>query len=275
MRLYDASLIVINLFKIVKPINSDELDDLTKQINDLTHALNMSQAATTPLESQLTSMQAQINSIKSQVSVIENDVAEKKKNINIGYKQFAQQQAVLEETIRDFYIKSYNNSPLMYFLTSTDASEITRSLAYRQAATNQDKAIIANLALTLQDLETRKKQLEDEQVRLTLIKANLDTQSAALDKVIQGAKAYQATLTKQIAQLSVQQQQLIAQKLASLNIPQTAYTTQGGCVDDRNVDPGFSPRFALFTYGVPNRIGLNQYGAKGRAEAGQSILKHT
>ncbi len=41
-------------------------------------------------------------------------------------------------------------------------------------------------------------------------------------------------------------------------------------MDDRGIDPGFSPRFALFTYGVPNRIGLNQYGAKGRAEAGQN-----
>ena len=35
-------------------------------------------------------------------------------------------------------------------------------------------------------------------------------------------------------------------------------------------DPGFSPRFAFFTYGVPNRVGLNQYGAYGRAKAGQS-----
>jgi SpoIID/LytB domain protein len=36
------------------------------------------------------------------------------------------------------------------------------------------------------------------------------------------------------------------------------------------VDPGFSPRFAFFTFGAPHRVGLNQYGAYGRAKAGQS-----
>ncbi|PIP62940.1 hypothetical protein COW98_01290, partial [Candidatus Roizmanbacteria bacterium CG22_combo_CG10-13_8_21_14_all_35_9] len=35
-------------------------------------------------------------------------------------------------------------------------------------------------------------------------------------------------------------------------------------------DPGFSPRFAFFTYGVPNRVGMNQFGAYGRAKAGQN-----
>ena len=39
-------------------------------------------------------------------------------------------------------------------------------------------------------------------------------------------------------------------------------------MDDRNIDPGFSSRIAFY-FGVPNRVGMNQYGAKGRAEAGQ------
>src|SRR6185437_16816902 len=100
----------------------------------------------------------------------------------------------------------------------------------------------------------------------------LDDQSAKLNKIIQGAQAYQATLTSQIAQLSSRQQDLLAQKLASLNIPQTAYAgLGGGCSSDINPfkSPGFSPAFGFFTYGVPNRVGLNQYGAKGRAESGQ------
>ncbi|MEK7096924.1 MAG: SpoIID/LytB domain-containing protein, partial [Patescibacteria group bacterium] len=38
-------------------------------------------------------------------------------------------------------------------------------------------------------------------------------------------------------------------------------------------DPGFSPKFALFTYGVPNRVGMNQYGAWGRAKAGKNEVE--
>ncbi|EKE14149.1 MAG: SpoIID/LytB protein, partial [uncultured bacterium] len=69
-----------------------------------------------------------------------------------------------------------------------------------------------------------------------------------------------------IAELTARQQQLIAQKLASLNISRSS-SSAGRCDSDltNGRDPGFSPKFAFFTYGVPNRVGLNQYGAKGRA----------
>ena len=35
-------------------------------------------------------------------------------------------------------------------------------------------------------------------------------------------------------------------------------------------DPGFGAGFAFFTFGIPHHVGLNQYGALGRANAGQS-----
>jgi peptidoglycan hydrolase-like amidase len=40
---------------------------------------------------------------------------------------------------------------------------------------------------------------------------------------------------------------------------------------DIGKDPGFGNKFGFFTYGVPNRVGLNQYGAWGRAKAGQDV----
>ncbi len=71
--------------------------------------------------------------------------------------------------------------------------------------------------------------------------------------------------------LAPSQQQLIAQKLASLNISRSA-ASLGRCDSDltNGRDPGFSPRIAFFTYGVPNRVGMNQWGAYGRARAGQN-----
>lgn len=252
--------------------SADELDDLNKQISDLTTALNQSVAATKPLESQLQAMQQQITGIKNQVANIEADMAVKKKNIDEGYKTLGQKEDLLNKTIRDFYIKSYYNSPFNIILSATSASDITQMLAYQKVKTNQDKSIITNLALTITDLETRRQQLQDEQTRLVALKANLDTQSAKLSQVVSGAKAYQATLTSQITSLSAKQQQLIAAKLGSLNIPLYAYSTSGGCSSDISPykDPGFSgAKFGVFTYGVPNRVGLNQYGAWGRAKAGQ------
>jgi len=254
-------------FIIVPKSSSDQLDDITKQINDLTSALNMSVNATKPLQSQLDSLKLQITGIKNRVAAIEQDVAAKKKNIDQGYADLAKEEIILHRTIRDYYIKSYYNSPLLMFLSGASASELTQVLAYQKAATDQDKVIITNIAITVQGLEENKKILENEQIRLTAIKVTLDEQSAKLDKIITGAKAYQANLSGQIAQLSAKQQDLLAQKLGSLNIPLTAYTTQGGCSSDltNGKNPGFSGGFGFFTYGVPNRVGLNQYGAKARA----------
>ena len=42
------------------------------------------------------------------------------------------------------------------------------------------------------------------------------------------------------------------------------------CSDDRNIDPGFSPRFAFYTFGIPHRVGMSQFGAYGRANEGQN-----
>lgn len=267
-----AFIFIIGFFFFAVPkTSSDELDNINKQINELTQALDMSIKATKPLESQLNSLRSQIDGIKKRVAVIEQDIEVKRKNINEGYKNLEKQEKILAKTIRNFYIKSYYNSPLLTFLSAQSASEITQILAYQRAAADQDKAIITNIALTISDLETKKKGLESEQARLAVIKADLSEQSAKLDKIVQGAKAYQSALSGQIAQLTAKQQQLIAQRLSGLNIPRSAGTGASACIDDRNIDPGFSPRLAFFTFGVPNRTGLNQYGAHGRANSGQNV----
>lgn len=241
-------------------------------MNNLSKALSDSQRATAPLEQQLTAMQQQLQQIKLSVANIDTDVANKKVVIAQSYKDLAAKEQILNVAIRDFYIKESYNSPLLVLLSVKSAADLTRILAYQQAAANQDKLIITNIALSITDLEQKKKALEDEESHLLSVKASLDDQSAQLDKVVSGAKAYQANLTTQIAQLSSAQQQLLAQKLGSLGLPTSAYTTSGGCSSDltNGKDPGFSPRFGLFTYGVPHRVGMSQYGAKGRADSGQS-----
>jgi len=268
--LFLCTFLFIASFVIVPKSSSDQLDDITKQINDLTSALNMSINATKPLQSQLDSLKSQISDIKNRVAAIEQGIAIKKKNIDQGYADLAKEEIVLNRTIRDYYIKSYYNSPLLMFLSGASASELTQILAYQKAATDQDKVIITNIAITVQSLEEKKKILENEQIKLISIKATLDDQSAKLDKIVTGAKAYQSNLSGQIAQLNAIQQQILSQRLGALNIP--LYASSGGaCSSDIGKDPGFGgAKFGFFTFGVPNRVGLNQYGAFGRAKAGKS-----
>ncbi len=269
-------IITLTIFPFVASIpaaSADQLDDINQQLTQLSTQLDQSVSATKPLQSQLDSEQKQITNIKNQIAGVKADIGVKKKQINNGYANLAQKEKIINATIRDFYVKSYYDSPLLTFFSQASMSEITQTLAYRHAQTEQDKSIITNIALTINDLQTEQAQLQQEETWLSTTQISLDADTAKLNKVISGAQSYQTQLSNQIASLTTQQQQLVAQKYASLGIPTTADTASGGCSSDLNPykDPGFGgTKFGFFTYGVPNRVGLNQYGAKGRAEVGQS-----
>lgn len=235
--------------------SSLDLDQINKCLDDLNQAKSQSEKATKPLEEQ-------VSAIQNRVNFIEKDLVIKEKNINESYKNLEKQQQILYATIRDYYIKSYYNSPLLLLLSSNSVSELTQTLEYQKVATDRDKAIITNIVISITNLEQRQKELEIEKKEIVVVKEKLD-------KVVTEAKTYQATLSSQIAKVSARQQEILAQRLASLNIPRSAGTSARGCTDDTEVDPEFSPRLAFFTYGAPHRVGMNQYGAKGRADANQ------
>ncbi len=256
-------------------VYSDEYDDLTKKISDLQSALADSQKATKPLQTQLTGLKSQLSAIDNQVVQIEQDLVAKKQNIEEGYKKLADKQKLFDATVKKSYIKTYTFSPLLIFLSGNNISDITSMLTYQKRNTEQDKNIITNIALQLVDLEQKKAELENEQTRLAQAKATLDKQRTEVQKVVDGAVAYQNSLTGQIAELSAKQQSILAQRLGALGIP--LYANAGGaCSSDISPykDPGFSgDKFAFFSYGVPNRVGLSQYGAWGRAKAGQDYTQ--
>lgn len=272
-------LITVELLVMPQSAFSDELDDINKKLSELNSALSSSQKATAPLESQLNGLQSQLKGIEARVSSIETDLAREKKLIDEGYEQLSKNKSIFDRTVRDYYIRSYSLSPLLVFLSSTDAADVTRMIIYQKKGAERDKDTITTLALKIVDLEVRRDKLADEEKRLAEVKTKLDADKEQIAKVVKGAKDYQSTLSSQIADLSAKQQSILSQRLAGLNIPQSAYAgIGGGCSSDltNGKDPGFSPRIGFFTFGVPNRVGLNQYGAKGRAEAGQNaeaILK--
>lgn len=246
---------LILLFSFSKlAYGEDSLDHINTQLNELKTALNQSKSATTPLETEL-------NRIKSRVSFIENDLIRKKKDIDIGYVNLEKQKKLLDGKIINYYINSYRNCPFCFLLGSS-IEEFINNLAYQQALIEKDKEELIRFALTITDLEQKKENLEVESIKLADVKTKLD-------KIVTEAKAYQATLSSKIADLSAKQQQIISQRLSGLNIPRSAGTGAPACVSDIGKNPGFGGGFAFFTYGVPNRTGLNQYGAWGRAKAGQ------
>jgi peptidoglycan hydrolase-like amidase len=265
-------LLVIGLFwsgrvriRAISPI-----DELQQQIDALTKAREQSIAATTPLEAELARLRQQLSDIEAGLQKAKNELAQLQASITKREADFATQYVLLAERVASIYKASKMPSSFLVLLSSGVGSSQIKDFFYRQVLADRDKSLIAQISEDLIQLEKDKKQAEEDKLRLADLQAKVDKEAKFFAGEIAGAKAYQEKLSQQIAQLTALQQQIIAEKLGSLNLPQSLGAGPLVCVDDRKINPGFSPAFAFFTYGIPHRVGMNQYGAYGRAKDGQS-----
>lgn len=257
---------------IAKPtiIYADELSDVEKKLSELTKALEQSKSATSNLVVTHAKLQAQLADIQNRIKAVESEFTKKEQEIKEGEELLGEQQDLLEERVREFYKRSYSLSPLIALLSSKGLGAATYELAYQRYITDEDKRIITAVVTYIRDLEEKKTTLQSEKDRLAVVREESNKQATFLKGEIAGAQAYQKKLTSEIASVTARQQQLIAAKLSSLNLPTSLGSGPLFCTDDRKLDPGFRPAFALFTFGIPHRVGLNQYGAYGRAKDGQN-----
>ena len=241
---------------------ADELDDITKQLT----ALN---AEVSNKESDKANVIKQINGIRARVTTISNEVVKKEKEVAEGEKNLVHQKELLDERARSYY-KNINKggSAFIGLLIGENFSDSLQNFFYQKVVVDEDRNAIVKIVLYIKNLEDTKQELVEERKQLAEINKQLDKQTALLEGEIAGARS-------KIAQLSAQQQSLIAAKLSKLNIPRSAGPSARGCSDDRSIDPGFPQALAFFTFGAPHRVGLNQYGAKGRAasQGYEDILK--
>ncbi|MCG2691739.1 hypothetical protein L6272_02815, partial [Microgenomates group bacterium] len=242
------------------------IEELQTEIDKLSASLEMSRRATTPLEAELSRLRAKLASIQAGIDKAKAELRSLEISISEREKEFGQNYVLLAERAASFYKTSRYNSSLLILFANDSAGGAMRDLFYRRAATDRDKNAIAEISINLIKLEADKKKAQEDKAKLDELQAKVDKEAKFFEGEISGAKAYQQKLSQQIATLNAKQQQIIAQKLGSLNLPRTL---AGGlvCTDDRQLNPDFSerPAFAFFTYGIPHRVGMNQYGAYGRA----------
>lgn len=245
------------------------IEELQTEIDKLSASLEMSRRATAPLETELSRLRSQLVSIQAGVDKAKAELRSLELSIGEREKEFGQNYVLLAERAASFYKTSRYNSSLLILFANGSAGGVMRDLFYRRVATDRDKDAIAEISVNLIKLETDKKKAQEDKMALDALQVKVDKEAKFFEGEVKGAKDYQAKLSQQIAVLTARQQQIISQRLSSLGLPISLGAGTMVCTDDRNLDPGFSPGFAFFTYGIPHRVGMNQYGAYGRAKAGQ------
>ncbi|MBI3956060.1 SpoIID/LytB domain-containing protein [Candidatus Gottesmanbacteria bacterium] len=232
-------------------------------------AWNQMEAAKKPHVDALKKMESDIEVFQARIKILGADLVKKAAAIAEGEKALGGLLDIAMRRARQLYIRTNSNNPLVTFLGSGDIGAAVRGLTYQMVVLDEDKKAITQTAISVKDLEDRKKTLELERGSLAYLKEETDKRAASVRKLVGEASAYQGKLTSIIGSLTAKQQSFLAQKLSGLGLPTSLGAGPLFCTDDRKLDAGFRPAWAFFTFGIPHRVGMNQYGALGRAQAGQ------
>lgn len=255
------------------------VEELQQQIDELEKLKKMSEDATKPLEAELDNLEARIQSARDGIASAKTQATQLATDIESREEQLGVQYNILAKRIGEEYKRSRTFSPFMTFLATQDAAKLTKDLAYRSSVKAQDNRLIQSITAEITQLEDDKVKLEEDQVRLAALEKQLDSQAEFFRGEIKGAQAYQEELSGKIADLSARQQEIINARsggfTASIGSSEMADDYKASIKGFRESAPSGS--FAVFSFGAyTHRKGMSQYGARGRAEAGQDykeILK--
>lgn len=252
-------LFLLGLLLTFSNVRADELSDIQKQLDDLQKQLDASKNATVPLEGQVKDLEGQLVSINSRLANVQREIA-------VSEDKLKSQKDILARTVRNFYIRSFVDIPLLTFFSSDDASETLKLIAYQQSSSIEDKNTIHGISETIVKLAGDKKRLASAQEQTK-------RQSQFLKGEIASAKSFQSEVSGKIAALSAKQQEILAAKSGQF----TASIGDSELADDYNASiKGFresapAGSFAAFSFGAhTHRKGMSQYGARGRAQSGQN-----
>lgn len=253
------------------PIRAQEtVESLQSQIDELTRSLGGIKSANDTNKKQLQNLQAQINSIQEKINLaqkqsaqLEKSIKEREATLGVTYQRFSNR-------VASQYVYEHQDIPLSLLTSSHDISSFLRILKYRERVRAHEQGVLEELSGQIMRFESDKANLEQTRNKLQVMQTSLDGSASFLKTEIAKADKAQAEISGKIASLSARQQEILAERSG------TASTSVGDVplADDPNsrptYNPGFSPAFAAFSFGAPHFKGMSQYGAFGRAKAGQS-----
>lgn len=251
----------------------DPVEEIQNQINDINRMLQMSVNATTPLEKEVANLANRIKGATNQINQLRKDQELKAQEIAQREEEMRDQYELFSNRIDQQYRFARTYSPLVTLLSSAGDSDSAQALKYTLTLAQRDQQSIDSLGMNILELQRAKATAEQREQKLASLQTQLDTQKKSFETTIAGAKKYQSDLQGKIAALTAQQQSIINARSG------TAITSVGEVplADDFNASIGYKSQapgnsFAVFSFGgYTHRNGMSQYGAKARAESGQSV----
>jgi len=234
------------------------LQKIQQEIDALKPAHEYNKKELADLKAQLASLDKRINALSSQLLVVEKDINQREEDL-----AFAQEVFEIKTNNHYKFIRLYD--PLLPFLSS-DASGAFREINFRQKAADEDRRTMEEYAEDLFALKQDKEELEKNKASLAVAQKQVDERVTFLEGEVEKVEGY-------LAELSSKQQAILAAKSGAFIVS----VGDSDLADDYNASiRGFtesapSGSFAVFSFGAyTHRKGMSQYGARGRANNGET-----
>ncbi len=193
-------------------------------------------------------------------------------DIDTGQAELAAKQGTRYSFVRQLY-KRGRRTVLELFFGADDFSSLAQTWSYHWALLLEGKRQVESLgqelgglAANLDRSQKKKVNLEGEVVGLESSKQVLEVTKETLETQYQEIQTQISQINVALAGISSRQQAILEEKLGS-------FSTSVGEVppSDNNPPPHFAgTAFAAYSFGAPHRVGMSQFGALGRAKAGQN-----
>lgn len=288
----------ISLFNF--PVHSGDIEDLENQINQTNEELAKKKGILSEIEKKIAEISGSNYSLSQKITLINNEITKLKKSIDSTEADLSKKIVEIEEKqislekkkesidifSSDLYIQSrYRMS--QFFLSRDSWDNFVEGLFVKRRAITVLKDEVEkingefiSLAESRETLEKQKTELEEQKGDLDKSYALLAAEKAKLQKELNAQIASKTSISSQISKLTSQLSNLQKTLL---------YARQGGTsVDPSQVTAGGSDlgslatftskattgSFGVFSIGAyTHRNGMSQWGAKERAEAGQTYTQ--
>lgn len=251
-----------------------KIEELKKEQERLSSEIKKLSGKITTTASQINELAIQIESTKQRISELESILDDRQEKLS-------KQKSFRDTLVRSLYKKSQITA-VELLISNEKLAEVSQRLAFHAASLNEVKKVITNLNKEITQfeadktsIEESKKALENNLASLAKLKSNLLSQEAstknqlsAAAKERSAAESQTQSLEAAIKGLTQKQRELLAQKFAASSQNTTVGENVPLAVE--LPPPPFNPSFAFASFGYPHRVGMNQFGAYGRAKAGQN-----
>jgi len=257
-------------------VNSDSINDLKICAEECSKVLDLYEGANLKNKETMEDFEIQVQRFSSMIVAANNKIEALEEDIINREVDLGVQQELLNQRIRKLYIHQQENSTISILFSSDNSSEFIRNFFYQQMVANEDKGTIEGLSQELADLKSDKESLEENKDWLAIKKKEATAQAAFLKTEVAKTESYIGVLSSTITSLSNKQKSLLAARSGTFtssvgDVPISSIPCSGPPGSPSFCDPGGGDWFAGFSFGAwTHRKGMSQYGAKGRAENGQS-----